>query len=179
MTQENIQAPKGDGTSRRKALGAGLVLGSAAIAPMVYAAPSSAASVEAAAAGAAAGKAKDPAVVPSLTMHAIDTYRGATEAGLRADLSYFENGRYRLIGKYETLAGGRPKDPLLLQDELKAGRYEITLHLGEYFSNLGSRLPQPSYLDDVPIRFTVADAAQHYHVAILFSPWNYSYYRGS
>jgi 5-hydroxyisourate hydrolase len=31
----------------------------------------------------------------------------------------------------------------------------------------------------VPIRFTVADAAAHYHVPLLCSPWSYTTYRGS
>jgi 5-hydroxyisourate hydrolase len=31
----------------------------------------------------------------------------------------------------------------------------------------------------VPIRFSVYDASQRYHVPILFNPWSYSYYRGS
>ncbi|RVU18896.1 hydroxyisourate hydrolase [Streptomyces antnestii] len=182
---ENMPASHDQAPSRRRLLGAGLVLGPMAVVPMGFAGPSSAASRAAGASGAPAtakaapGKTPIPPVEPSLTVHAIDTYRGETEAGLRFDLSYFENGGYRLLERFETLAGGRTKDPLLNRDELKAGRYEITLHLAEYFSRIGARLPQPSFLEEVPIRFKVADAAQHYHVAILFSPWNYSYYRGS
>ncbi|MGW1843451.1 hydroxyisourate hydrolase [Streptomyces sp. NPDC001966] len=183
MTHEDKQAPKGDAPSRRKLLRAGLVLGPAAIAPMGFAGTSSAANpapaASAAATGSAKGKPADPAVEPSLTIHAIDTYRGATEAGLRFDLSVFRNGRYQLIEKFETLAGGRTKEPLLIRDELKTGRYEITLHLAEYFSRTAAGLPQPSFLEEVPIRFLVTDATQHYHTAILFTPWNYSYYRGS
>jgi 5-hydroxyisourate hydrolase len=29
------------------------------------------------------------------------------------------------------------------------------------------------------VRFTVADAAQHYHVPLLCSPWSFGTYRGS
>ncbi|MDI3404194.1 hydroxyisourate hydrolase [Streptomyces cavernicola] len=183
MTHGYTPAPKGEEPSRRRALGAGLgaglVLGTAAVAPLVGAGPSSAATPEADRTKAQGGAAPAPAAEPKLTMHAIDTYRGATEAGLRCDLSYFEDGRYRLLDSFEAVAGGRTKDPLLRGDELKSGRYEITLHVAEYFAAIGARLPQPGFLEEVPIRFTVADARQHYHVAILFSPWNYSYYRGS
>ncbi|MFB6874782.1 hydroxyisourate hydrolase [Streptomyces sp. NPDC056323] len=180
MTHEDKQAPEGDAPSRRKLLRAGLVLGPAVIAPMGFAGTSSAADP---ATGPSAGRAKDkpavPPVEPSLTIHAIDTYHGATEAGLPFDLSVFRNGRYQLIEKFETLAGGRTKDPLLGREELRTGRYEIKLHLAEYFSRTATGLPKPGFLDEVPIRFLVTDATQHYHTAILFTPWNYSYYRGS
>jgi 5-hydroxyisourate hydrolase len=35
------------------------------------------------------------------------------------------------------------------------------------------------FLDEVPIRFGVPDAGQHYHVPLLISPFGYSTYRGS
>jgi 5-hydroxyisourate hydrolase len=31
----------------------------------------------------------------------------------------------------------------------------------------------------VPIRFSIDDPSQPYHIAILLTPWSYSYYRGS
>jgi 5-hydroxyisourate hydrolase len=40
-------------------------------------------------------------------------------------------------------------------------------------------LPEPPFLDVVPLRFGIADAAGHYHVPLLVSPWAYSTYRGS
>jgi 5-hydroxyisourate hydrolase len=36
-----------------------------------------------------------------------------------------------------------------------------------------------SFLDQIPIRFGVPDAGQHYHVPLLISPFAYSTYRGS
>ena len=35
------------------------------------------------------------------------------------------------------------------------------------------------FLGEVPVRFRVADASQHYHVPLLASPYAYSTYRGS
>jgi len=40
-------------------------------------------------------------------------------------------------------------------------------------------LPDPPFLDRVTIDFGIADAAAHYHVPLLLSPWSYSTYRGS
>jgi len=42
-----------------------------------------------------------------------------------------------------------------------------------------SDLPEPKFLSDIPIDFAIADAASHYHVPLLLSPFGYSTYRGS
>jgi 5-hydroxyisourate hydrolase len=66
-----------------------------------------------------------------------------------------------------------------LGDDLRAGRYEIAFHVGDYFRARGVALPEPPFLDVVPVRFAIADASAHYHVPLLASPWAYSTYRGS
>lgn len=76
---------------------------------------------------------------------------------------------------------GRTNFPLLEDEDFQVGCYEITFAVGEYFARTaiqgsGDELP---FLDVVPIRFCVADAAAHYHVPLLVSPWSYSTYRGS
>ena len=42
----------------------------------------------------------------------------------------------------------------------------------------GATLPEPAFLDIIPIRFGMAEA-RHYHVPLLVSPYGYSTYRGS
>jgi 5-hydroxyisourate hydrolase len=118
-------------------------------------------------------------VSPRLTVHAIDSFHGVTGAGLKYDLSRFEGDRWVPIKSVQALAGGRPADPLLIGEAYRTGRYEILLHLDDYFAMMGARLPQPSFLAKVPLRFVINDASQRIHVAALFSPWGYSYYRGS
>ena len=44
---------------------------------------------------------------------------------------------------------------------------------------IGIDLPDPPFLDRVPLDFGIADAGSHYHVPLLASPWSYSTYRGS
>jgi 5-hydroxyisourate hydrolase len=44
---------------------------------------------------------------------------------------------------------------------------------------MGVTLPEPPFLDVVPIAFGIADAGAHYHVPLLVSPYGYSTYRGS
>ena len=48
-----------------------------------------------------------------------------------------------------------------------------------YFAGHANDLPDPPFVDEVVIRFGIADADQHYHVPLLVSPWSYSTYRGS
>lgn len=176
MTQEE--------SKRREFLTASLALGAVVVVPQLAgcATATPAAEPKAATPDRPRGLATAPVSQtdePKLTMHAIDTFHGATGAGLRFDLSIREGDRYRLIKSFETVVGGRTAQPLLTREELKAGRYELLLHLDEYFSKLGTKLPTPPFLSKVPIRFAVSDAGQRYHVPILFNPWSYSYYRGS
>ena len=116
---------------------------------------------------------------PRLTMHAIDNFHGTPGAGMVCDLSVREGDAYRLVKTITTAPNGRSAEPLLQDEALKAGRYELLLHVAEYFAKYGAKLPDPNFLKDVPVRFVIRDTTQRYHLPILFSPWGYSYYRGS
>jgi 5-hydroxyisourate hydrolase len=116
-----------------------------------------------------------------LTLHAIDTFFGVTGAGLQIDLNVRDgtSDQYRLVKTVHTVAGGRTAAPVLIGDEFRTGRYELMLHLDTYFAQRQADLPSPNFLTKVPLRFAVYDPNQNFHVPVLFSPWGYSYYRGS
>ncbi len=114
-----------------------------------------------------------------LSTHVLDTASGLPAAGMRLELSVAEGGAWRLLGKWLTNAQGRTDAPLLEGDALRAGRYRITFHVGEYFRAQGQKLPDPAFLEIVPLEIGIADAAASYHVPLLCSPWSYSTYRGS
>jgi 5-hydroxyisourate hydrolase len=116
-----------------------------------------------------------------LTLHAIDTFFGVTGAGLRIDLNVQdgESDQYRFVKTVYTLTGGRTAAHVLFGEEFKTGRYELVLHLDDYFAGRGAQLPNPNFFNKVPLRFAVYDPNQNFHVPVLFSPWGYSYYRGS
>ena len=78
----------------------------------------------------------------------------------------------------ETDADGRIDRPLLEGEALLTGVYELRFHVGAYLRKLAT-LPDPSFLDIVPIRFGIAAPSEHYHVPLLLSPWGFSTYRGS
>jgi 5-hydroxyisourate hydrolase len=62
---------------------------------------------------------------------------------------------------------------------MQRGRFALTFHVAEYFRGRAVTLADPPFLDEVVVRFGIADAAQNYHVPLLASPWSYSTYRGS
>ena len=62
---------------------------------------------------------------------------------------------------------------------LVPGRYRLVFSVAAYFRGRGAQLPEPPFLDEVPLDFGIADAGAHYHVPLLASPWAYSTYRGS
>ena len=76
-------------------------------------------------------------------------------------------------------ADGRADAPLLSGEAMQPGWYELRFHAGAYFEEMGLRLPDPPFLDVIPVRFGVADTEGNYHVPLLVSPWAYSTYRGS
>jgi 5-hydroxyisourate hydrolase len=114
-----------------------------------------------------------------LTTHVLDTMRGKPGAGIRIELNAFDaGGAARRLADAVTNADGRTDAPLLSGDAMKSGRYELLFHVGEYFRRAGVA-GEPPFLDVVPVRFAITDAAAHYHVPLLASPWSYTTYRGS
>lgn len=105
----------------------------------------------------------------SLTTHVLDTARGCPAAGMKIELW---TGTGELRKTLVTNADGRTESPLLAAHEMAAGTYELVFFVGDYF---GER----RFLDRVPVRFTISDAAAKHHVPLLVSPWAYSTYRGS
>jgi len=115
-----------------------------------------------------------------LTTHVLDTARGRPAAGLRIDLSRLDpDGRSRPIKTVTTNADGRVDAPLLGPGEIQAGPYELLFHVGAYFRAAGAAPTELPFLDQVPVRFTIAEPAAHYHVPLLVSPYGYVTYRGS
>jgi 5-hydroxyisourate hydrolase len=114
-----------------------------------------------------------------LTTHVLDTMSGEPGAGIAVELFRLHGERQVRLARVATNADGRAPAPLLQGPELSPGVYELRFHVGDYFRARRVALPEPAFLDLVPIRFGVADAARHYHVPLLISPFGYSTYRGS
>lgn len=113
-----------------------------------------------------------------LTTHVLDTASGKPAAGLKIALYSVEGDVRRKLKDVVTNADGRCDAPLLDGQTFKPGQYELVFFAGDYLRGTVVSLPEPLFLDLVPIRFGMAEAA-HYHVPLLISPYGYSTYRGS
>ena len=113
-----------------------------------------------------------------LTTHVLDTARGRPAAGMTVELYRIEGEKRSLVRALQTNADGRTDEPILPEAEFETGTYELVFHAGDYIDARFSPPESPRFLDEVPIRFRMAEEV-HYHVPLLVSPFGYSTYRGS
>jgi 5-hydroxyisourate hydrolase len=114
-----------------------------------------------------------------LSTHVLDTTIGKPGAGVKLDLYAVSNGTRQHLKSAVTNADGRTDAPLLLDDAVKQGVYELDFHAGDYYRAKGVVLPTPAFVDVVTLRFGIADVTANYHVPLVCTPWSYSTYRGS
>ncbi len=112
-----------------------------------------------------------------ISIHVVDITRGLPAAGMRVEV-------YRLDGGRAGIGGGTLDERGLLDlsgtgAALTPGTYEVVFHVGAFYRQVGQRLPDPPFLDEVPFRFGVADPGQHYHLPLKLSPWGFSLFRGA
>jgi 5-hydroxyisourate hydrolase len=115
-----------------------------------------------------------------LSTHALDIHHGRPAEGLVIQLFRLDGKGARVPLKIVTTnPDGRTDAPLLGPEEIGMGTYELVFGIGAYFVRGRVPLSDPPFLDEVPVRFAVADVSLTYHIPLLFSPWAYSTYRGS
>ena len=113
-----------------------------------------------------------------LTTHVLDTAQGSPAAAVAVAL-YRLDGQRELLKEAVTNDDGRLDSPILDVGDFKAGKYELVFQAGDYFRQSKLEIADPAFVDEVVIRFGIADEDAHYHVPLLVSPWSYSTYRGS
>ncbi len=114
-----------------------------------------------------------------LTTHILDLGRGGPAAGVRIRACAMRDGAWECLRDVRSNGDGRCDGPLLDGARFGVGRYRLEFHVGEYFRAADPAGAGPAFLDVVPVEFGVDDAAAHYHVPLLVTPWSYSTYRGS
>ena len=111
----------------------------------------------------------------SVSTHVLDATSGRPAAGLGVALAardgaVRDGGAWTELARAETDADGRiGRFP---GGDLAAGVYQLTFETEGY-------LAVPTFYPVVVIVFRITDAAAHYHVPLLLSPYAYSTYRGS
>ncbi|KWW16496.1 MULTISPECIES: hydroxyisourate hydrolase [Bacillaceae] len=116
-----------------------------------------------------------------ITTHVLDVMQGQPAANVTIELYYCESpsASWQLLQTSVTNPDGRLAAPLLKAEDTKMGNYEIVFHIGDYFRRKNLGLPEPPFLDLVPVRFGLSSPSSHYHVPLIISPWAYQVYRGS
>ena len=114
-----------------------------------------------------------------ITSHVLDTAHGRPGAGIAVQLHRLRDGLRQLLCTTTTNADGRCEAALLEGEAVTVGVYELEFDIGQYYAGSGLAVSEPAFLGIVTLRFGVADAAAHYHVPLLVTPWSYSTYRGS
>lgn len=114
-----------------------------------------------------------------LTTHVLDTVNGCPARDMRIELWHRDGAELKLLRTATTNEEGRLDKPLLAEDEMQEGIYELVFYVGDYFASKLPEVARVRFLDRVPVRFGIADTRASYHVPLLCSPWAYSTYRGS
>ncbi len=108
-----------------------------------------------------------------ISTHILDVSRGKPAQGVEVNLDLQEGPDWKPLAKGTTDADGRVKP--LLEAVPGPGSYRIRFDVGLYFEGQGF----DCFYETVSVEFVVKDAAEHYHVPLLLSPFGYSTYRGS
>jgi len=98
----------------------------------------------------------------SLSTHVLDTHGGRPAAGVPVELVQLSaNGEHVTIAHATTNRDGRTDEPLIAGRPLPIAHYELRFQVADYFAGRGTPQSDPPFLDMVPVRFSVAEAAGH------------------
>src|SRR5690606_27533380 len=86
-----------------------------------------------------------------LSSHVLDAMHGVPARGVLIELYRLEDGRRERLKQVRTNDDGRCDEPLLAAHEMRVGVYELLFHAGDYFAKRGIPLPNPRFVDQVPI----------------------------
>ena len=111
----------------------------------------------------------------AITTHILDVSAGVPARGVAITLERQTSEGWKVIGEGVTDDDGRLRDLLAPEAILQTGSYRLIFDTETYFA----QQPIEGFYPQVTIEFVVRDAAQHYHVPLLLSPFGYSTYRGS
>jgi 5-hydroxyisourate hydrolase len=111
----------------------------------------------------------------TVSTHVLDTSIGRPAAAVTVQLQRQSGAAWTEVSTAVTDHDGRVSALLPSAMASGAGGYRLTFDVGEYFRGRGVE----SFYASVSIDFVVRDAAAHYHVPLLLSPYGYSTYRGS
>jgi 5-hydroxyisourate hydrolase len=104
----------------------------------------------------------------TLSTHVLDAAAGAPASGLALTL---HEAHGELLATATTDAEGRVRFDL----EVSPGTHRLVFETGPWFAGQD----RETFYPEVTVAFEVAAGQDHYHVALLLSPFAYTTYRGS
>jgi 5-hydroxyisourate hydrolase len=106
--------------------------------------------------------------VSTLSSHVLDAALGRPAVGLAMTLAGPDGG---VLATATTDADGRVRFHL----DLGPGGHRLVLETGLWFA----AADRPTFFPEVTLAFVVEPSEEHYHLAVLLSPFSYTTYRGS
>ena len=114
-----------------------------------------------------------PATAAEVSTHILDLSRGTGRGGVPVTLArQAPDGGWTIVGRGTTDAEGRVRQ-LGEPKAIGAGIYRLQ------FDMAGRSDTAAPFFPEIVLTFRVTDAAAHYHVPVVVSPYGYSTYRGS
>jgi 5-hydroxyisourate hydrolase len=116
--------------------------------------------------------------MPGVSIHVVDVTRGLPARGMRVALLRLEAGVRTTVGEGHIGDDGVLTHPMTSGEGIRSGEHEVELAAGADFRSVGIAVGDPAFLEMAAFRFTIVDAAEHYHLPVKLSPWGLSIWRG-
>ncbi len=117
--------------------------------------------------------------MPGISIHVVDVARGRPAAGMFIEVHALDGDTRRVVGTGVVGDNGVFEHPMNAGEGIATGTHEVLLHAGAYFRYVGQIVEKPAFQELVPLRFTVLDLRDHYHLPVKITPWGLSVWRGA
>ena len=112
-----------------------------------------------------------------ISVHVVDIANGVVARGMRVQVVSLDAGGETVLEG--TVGNNGLVEDLDRPDRIAPGSYELRLHVGQYYRDRGTALPELPFMDVQVFRFGLFDGRQHYHLPVKLSPWGMSLFRGA
>lgn len=112
-----------------------------------------------------------------ISVHVVDIANGVVARGMRVEVVSLEQSAATVLAG--TVGNNGLVEDLENPDRIPPGSYELRLHVGDYYRERGTPLPDRPFMDVQVFRFGLFDGRQHYHLPVKLSPWGMSLFRGA
>lgn len=112
-----------------------------------------------------------------ISIHVVDIANGVVARGMRVEVVGLDGEAATVLAG--TVGSNGLVEDLENPDRIPPGNYELRLHVGQYYRERGTALPERPFMDVQVFRFGISDGRQHYHLPVKLSPWGMSVFRGA